>query len=86
MYQRKTHTPFNPKWTGYNGAYHGPGWGKTRLHYWPTASDRWGLTWKNPVYEESSVYDALPRYRGRRFREHAQIGAAPTVHLGRARE
>ncbi len=32
------------------------------------------------------MYDAIPRYRGRRFREHAEIGAAPTVHLGRARE
>jgi hypothetical protein len=79
--------PFlNPKRTVYHGAHRGPGWGKTRPHYWPIAADWWGQNWKYPVYKESCVYDALPRYRGRQFQEHAQIGAAPTVQLGRARE
>ncbi len=32
------------------------------------------------------MYDVSPRYRGRRFWEHALIGAAPTIHLERARE
>jgi hypothetical protein len=32
------------------------------------------------------MYDVSPRYRGRRFREHTQIGAAPTVNLERTRE
>jgi hypothetical protein len=32
------------------------------------------------------VYDVSPRYGGCRFREHARIGAAPMVHLERARE
>ncbi len=76
----------NPKWTGYHGAHRGPGWGQTRPHYWPIAADRWGLNWKNQVYEEIPVYDVSPRYRGRRFWEQAQIGAAPAVHLERARE
>jgi hypothetical protein len=33
-----------------------------------------------------SVFDVSSRYRGRRFWEHAQIGAGPTDHLERARE
>jgi hypothetical protein len=59
---------FNPKRTGYHGAHRRPGWGKTRPHYWPIAADQWGLNLKYPVFEESCVKDALPRYRGRRFR------------------
>jgi hypothetical protein len=38
------------------------------------------------VHEESSVYDVSPRYRGCPFWEHAQIDAAWTVHLERARD
>jgi hypothetical protein len=30
----------NPKWTGYHGVHHGPGWGKRRHHFWPTAADQ----------------------------------------------
>ncbi len=32
------------------------------------------------------MYDVVPRYRGRRFRKIPHIGAAPAVHLERARE
>ncbi len=70
---RTYYTRLTQKWIGYQGAHHGPGLGKTRPHFWLIAADQWGLNWKNLVYEESSVYDVPPCYRGHRFRKHAQI-------------
>jgi hypothetical protein len=56
---------------------------KLDLTFWPIATDRWGLNWKNQVWEEGGVYDVSPRYRGQPFRDIPQIGAAPAVHLER---
>ncbi len=79
-------TILNPKWTVYYRARHGPGEVKLDLSFWPIAADRWGLNLKNPVHEESSLYNVSPRYIGHRFWELAQISAALTVLIERARD
>jgi hypothetical protein len=76
----------NPKWIGYSGVRHGPGEVKLDLTLWTIARDQRGLHTKILVHEGCCVYDVSPRYRVCWFRELAQIGAVPTVHLERARE
>jgi hypothetical protein len=48
----------NPKWTGYHRVHHGPGWGKTRPHFWPIAADWWGLNyWEERRISQSTCPD-----------------------------
>ncbi len=76
----------NSNWTGFPWPRRRPREAKLDLTFWPIARDRWGLNWRSPVYEESSVYDMSPRYRGCRFWKIPQIAAAPAVQLERERE
>ncbi len=62
------------------------GCGKIRTHFLTIARDRWGWNISIPVHEGCCEYDLSPRCRVCRFQELAQIGAAPTVHLKRARD
>jgi hypothetical protein len=55
-------TQLNPKWAA--GVRCRPGEVKLDLTFWPIVADRWGLNWKNPVHEESCVYDVWLCYLG----------------------